>query len=490
MNKDLIRKILREADSSVTAGAFNGPLGLGMNDWKNALAPFTQELSHFTNAENYADSLDGNMDKSKTEVRKMEIIGHKWSDKLKKNFHEEDDDSGGSSDFSISDGEGAESLNEDLAVWFGKKKKKKGSSQPQGPWVNICRKKEGGGHPPCGRGEAKSKGYPKCRAVGVARRMSDAQKKAACQQKRRVEKTNPKTGTGNKPKLVSYKPKKKANENISEAFNVRPNEYKKILVTEDYILVIPFTHNASCKYGAKTKWCTTKRDDATDFEDHITSGLLAYLIIRNPEKAKLLDNEKFAIFRYRQEDKNTGMVYTELNEEHNLEWFKELMYHSGLLSDYNRIMQSFNESYEIFDKGGIFNLMMKLNESKLKKQIKQAIFETVNDKEDCNKVIFEFFKPIRKKWAMAEVCVPKSIYGMFNKYLKHKFENLINGDSDSFNSKDVPEELMDFILGYYKNKYYFSPEEIKIRFINWATSRAGEQIPKVSIEYRFKEELD
>ena len=31
-------------------------------------------------------------------------------------------------------------INEDLAVWFGKKKKPKGSSQPKGPWVNICSK--------------------------------------------------------------------------------------------------------------------------------------------------------------------------------------------------------------------------------------------------------------------------------------------------------------------------------------------------------------
>jgi hypothetical protein len=33
-------------------------------------------------------------------------------------------------------------LDEDLAVWFGTKKKKKGAKQPQGPWVNICRKKK------------------------------------------------------------------------------------------------------------------------------------------------------------------------------------------------------------------------------------------------------------------------------------------------------------------------------------------------------------
>ena len=106
------------------------------------------------------------------------------------------------------------SINEDLAVWFGTKKKPKGSKQPKGPWVNICRKVDGK-HPPCGRPEASDRGYPKCRAVGVAGKMSDSQKKSACAQKRKAEKTHSKTGTGNKPKMVSYKPKKK-NESISE----------------------------------------------------------------------------------------------------------------------------------------------------------------------------------------------------------------------------------------------------------------------------------
>ena len=100
-------------------------------------------------------------------------------------------------------------LKEDLAVWFGTKKKPKGSKQPKGPWVNICRKKEGGGHPSCGRPEGESKAYPKCRAAGVAAKMTDAQKKSACAQKRAAEKKNPKAGKGNKPTMVSYKPKKK-----------------------------------------------------------------------------------------------------------------------------------------------------------------------------------------------------------------------------------------------------------------------------------------
>jgi hypothetical protein len=37
--------------------------------------------------------------------------------------------------------------------------------------------------------------------------MSDSQKKSACAQKRRAEKKEPKSGTGNSPTMTSYKTK-------------------------------------------------------------------------------------------------------------------------------------------------------------------------------------------------------------------------------------------------------------------------------------------
>jgi hypothetical protein len=113
-----------------------------------------------------------------------------------------------------------------LAVWFGTKKKSKGSKQPKGPWVNICRKVDGK-HPPCGRPEASDKGYPKCRAASVAGKMSDSQKKAACAKKRRDEKTHSKSGTGNKPKMSSYKPRKE--EKIDEIVNKVLNRINNVL---------------------------------------------------------------------------------------------------------------------------------------------------------------------------------------------------------------------------------------------------------------------
>jgi hypothetical protein len=125
-------------------------------------------------------------------------------------------------------------LSEDLAVWFGKKKKPKGSTQPKGPWVNICSKKDGK-HPPCGRSDTGKGAYPKCRAAGVASKMSDSEKKAACAQKRRAEKKDTQTGKGQKPVMTSYKPKDKKNESIDRLVNIVLENINdnKTIISED-----------------------------------------------------------------------------------------------------------------------------------------------------------------------------------------------------------------------------------------------------------------
>ena len=113
-------------------------------------------------------------------------------------------------------------LDEDLATWFGTKKKKKGSKQPQGPWVNICRKKKGGGHPACGRDDSDKGGYPVCRAKSVASGMSQSAKDSACRRKRDKEKNDGKSGKGQSPspiKVKGYKPKKRKSKK-NESLNI------------------------------------------------------------------------------------------------------------------------------------------------------------------------------------------------------------------------------------------------------------------------------
>ena len=94
-----------------------------------------------------------------------------------------------------------ESTNENLRKWFSDK------------WVNIGKKKKGGGHPPCGT-SGKKRGYAKCVPKSKAANMSKKQKKSATTRKRRAQNkagrggTSSISGGGRKPIRVSTKPKK------------------------------------------------------------------------------------------------------------------------------------------------------------------------------------------------------------------------------------------------------------------------------------------
>jgi hypothetical protein len=202
---------LNEATDSSGAGGYKAPLSPGMKLWdKTTLDPYNIQVSKYDDAQLAYDSYDGSLDVSKKTAKKMESNSRKIEKYQKKHPENSDDDGNNLNGGNGPVGPFNNVVKEDLAVWFGTKKKPKGSKQPKGPWVNICRHKEGGGHPPCGRPEASDKGYPKCRAAGVAAKMTDSQKKNACQQKRKAEKSHSKSGTGNKPKMVSYKPKKES----------------------------------------------------------------------------------------------------------------------------------------------------------------------------------------------------------------------------------------------------------------------------------------
>lgn len=206
---------IREATGSSNAGKFKVPIVLAPELWdKNELAPFTDSVYSYTNAELAYEEADGDFKLSPEKRNQIEKKTRAISkeDEYLKQFYMGQTDEDGNPINPTMDGNPLKEqlLREDLAVWFGTKKKPKGSKQPKGPWVNICRKDKDGKHPPCGRPEANSKGYPKCRAVGVAGKMSDSQKRSACSQKRRAEKKDPKVGTGNKPTMTSYKTKTEA----------------------------------------------------------------------------------------------------------------------------------------------------------------------------------------------------------------------------------------------------------------------------------------
>ena len=91
--------------------------------------------------------------------------------------------------------------NENLRKWFKEK------------WVNIGKKKKGGGHPPCGTSGEK-RGYAKCVPASKAAGMSKKQKSSATRRKRSAQNKAGRGGTssirggGKKPIRVNTKPKK------------------------------------------------------------------------------------------------------------------------------------------------------------------------------------------------------------------------------------------------------------------------------------------
>lgn len=219
MNLDrLIKRILKEAtsDSSGGRGSYIAPLQPGIRKFvKTELDPFNIEVSKYDSPFLEYDSYDGSMETPKKQIKKLEKQAKKITNKITKNPNLTFSDDDGNN---INQTPGRklrivpidiDVIKEDLAVWFGKKKKPKGSSQPKGPWVDICRRVDGK-HPPCGRKDADKGSYPKCRAAGVAGKMSDSQKKAACQQKRKAEKNDPQRGKGQKPVMTSYNTKKES----------------------------------------------------------------------------------------------------------------------------------------------------------------------------------------------------------------------------------------------------------------------------------------
>lgn len=74
-------------------------------------------------------------------------------------------------------------------------------------------------------------------------------------------------------------------EDLKRSDKVDPAEYDKWYEDKEWLVVTPKTHNAACKYGANTRWCTASKDDTRYFDSYSQSGPLI-IIINKPENQK------------------------------------------------------------------------------------------------------------------------------------------------------------------------------------------------------------
>jgi hypothetical protein len=60
-----------------------------------------------------------------------------------------------------------------------------------------------------------------------------------------------------------------------------PKEERRVVYKDENFLIIhPLTHRASCKYGAFTKWCTSTPSNPGPFNNYSAKGLLLYFLYK------------------------------------------------------------------------------------------------------------------------------------------------------------------------------------------------------------------
>lgn len=68
------------------------------------------------------------------------------------------------------------------------------------------------------------------------------------------------------------------------------SQVQKLFEDDEYLVLKPNTYEASCYYGAGTKWCTSSKDSKKHFRDYTNRGELYYFINKKT-------GEKYALFR-------------------------------------------------------------------------------------------------------------------------------------------------------------------------------------------------
>lgn len=52
----------------------------------------------------------------------------------------------------------------------------------------------------------------------------------------------------------------------------------KVYEDDDFLVLMPKTHKASCRYGSNTRWCVTMRNSSSYFENYFTQGPIFFLV--------------------------------------------------------------------------------------------------------------------------------------------------------------------------------------------------------------------
>ncbi len=142
--------------------------------------------------------------------------------------------------------------------------------------------------------------------------------------------------------------KKKHIHLFTEAHKVDEGEYVELYRDDNFILTIPLTHNASKKYGSDAKWCTTKKDCDKDFKRHLGLGVLGYIVVRNNDLKKRLENNAFAMYRLFGDGPGRTLVFDDQNNEYKNgeEWLSNRFDRVEKLYQFYKMLNNFNNYFD------------------------------------------------------------------------------------------------------------------------------------------------
>jgi len=96
---------------------------------------------------------------------------------------------------------------------------------------------------------------------------------------------------------------------INEGIKISKDERIKLADNKNFLLVIPLSTDAACKYGAATKWCVSGKE-SNAFKDYQNAcHTVGMIMIKDPKIQEVLNGSKFAFNVW-----NGGVeIYNELN---------------------------------------------------------------------------------------------------------------------------------------------------------------------------------
>ena len=124
----------------------------------------------------------------------------------------------------------------------------------------------------------------------------------------------------------------------------------KLIDKPDLLVVVPKTQQASIRYGAGSKWCTSTPSNKTSFNKYTQQGFLTYIIYYNTlNDDRITEKTKVGLFIQINIKQNIMMVQGWDKQDNQIE--KEILEHIVITPEINDILIKYTKNY-IIDKYG------------------------------------------------------------------------------------------------------------------------------------------